>query len=180
VRVLERIAVGVVSLGLAIGIIVVLSGGPLAGRDHPTVSGDPNLVGVSYRDQGDRILASGVPHPAYDSSPPTSGPHASASVHSDDSLLSDDQLLQALSTGNIVFLYGTLQPPSALVAQADAVTAPFSPALARAGQAVILARRPGTQGIVAVAWTRLLRVSQAQDPRLRTFAAYWLGRGAGK
>ena len=54
----------------------------------------------------------------------------------------------------------------------------FTPALAAAGQAVILARRPGTDGLIGLAWTRMLRVSAAQDPALREFIQGFLGRGA--
>ena len=45
--------------------------------------------------------------------------------------------------------------------------------------AVILARRPGTGGLIGLAWTHMIKVGQAKDPRLREFAAFWLGRGAG-
>ena len=75
-------------------------------------------------------------------------------------------------------MYGTRSPPKALRDLVDSVAAPFSPALAAAGQAVILGSRPGTRGLVALAWTRLLRVSGAGDPRLRTFILQWLGAAA--
>ncbi|MGH2856285.1 MAG: hypothetical protein ACRDMJ_02240, partial [Solirubrobacteraceae bacterium] len=60
---------------------------------------------------------------------------------------------------------------------ARTVAPPFTPALAAAGGAIVLAYRPGVDGIVALAWTRMLRVSSAQDPALRAFAQFWLGRG---
>jgi hypothetical protein len=55
---------------------------------------------------------------------------------------------------------------------------PFTPALAAAGDAVILAPRRGTAGVVALAWAHLLRVRDASDPALREFVGFWLGRGA--
>jgi hypothetical protein len=55
---------------------------------------------------------------------------------------------------------------------------PFDPALVQAGQSVILARRPGTQGVVALAWRHLLRAPSGSDPELARFAEFWLGRGA--
>ncbi len=55
---------------------------------------------------------------------------------------------------------------------------PFTPALAATGDAVILAPRPGTAGVVALAWAHLLRVQQPSDPALRQFIGFWLGRGA--
>ena len=43
---------------------------------------------------------------------------------------------------------------------------------------MILARRLGTSGLVALAWTHLLRVGSASDPQLGQFVSLWLGRGA--
>jgi hypothetical protein len=43
---------------------------------------------------------------------------------------------------------------------------------------VILAQRTGTNGIVALAWTHMLRVRRPDDPQLPGFIDYWLGRGA--
>jgi hypothetical protein len=114
----------------------------------------------------------------YDSNPPTSGAHIPVPVTRDDSQLSDDQLLQALEVGNIVFIYGTSTPPRGLSALADAVASPFTPALAASGQAVILAHQPGTRGVIGLAWAHMVRVSAVGDPALRSFAAFWLGRGA--
>jgi hypothetical protein len=55
----------------------------------------------------------------------------------------------------------------------------FDPSLAAAGQAVIIAPRQGTRGVVAVAWRHLQRAPSATDPAIRDFAEAWLGRGAG-
>jgi hypothetical protein len=61
---------------------------------------------------------------------------------------------------------------------ANRLASPFTPALAAAGQAVILARRPGTIGIDGLAWAHAVSVRYASDPRLAQFAQFWLGRGA--
>ena len=74
--------------------------------------------------------------------------------------------------------YGTRQPPAGLTRFARSVAPPFTPALAATGDAVILARRPGTDGLVALAWTHLLRVNTASDPQLGQFVSFWLGRQA--
>lgn len=177
-RWLERLAITVVALAIAVGVIAFLSGGLLAGRDQPGVSGDGTPVGVRYRDQGHALLAPGAPHPEYDSEPPTSGAHVPVAVEHDYAQLSDDQLLQALQVGDIVIMYGASNPPADLRALADSIAAPFTPALAAAGQAVILARRPGLSGLIGLAWTRSIRVSSVQDPALRSFTQSWLGRGA--
>jgi hypothetical protein len=42
---------------------------------------------------------------------------------------------------------------------------------------VILAQRQGVNGVIALAWTRLVHVPSASDPQLRAFALFWLGQG---
>jgi len=177
VRVVERIAIVVASLVLSIGLILLLSG-YFAGRDQAAVSGGTTGPGQAFSDLGHSALSPGQPRPSYSSDPPTSGPHVPEAVTRDGATLNDDQLLQALQLGNVVIVYGTKQPPSGLAKFASAAAPPFTPALAATGDAVILARRPGTQGLVALAWTHLLRVSSPSDSQLGQFVSFWLGRGA--
>ena len=177
-RLLERVLIVIVSLAISIGVIALLSGGLLAGRDTPGVAGTASGPGVAYRDQGDTLLRPGQMRPVYDSDPPTSGPHLPAPVTRNGAQLSDDELLQALASGDVVLLYGSRTPPSGLSSVAGSMAPPFTPALAASGQAVVLGRRPGTAGIVALAWAHAQRVSVATDPALRTFVQFWLGRGA--
>jgi hypothetical protein len=107
--------------------------------------------------------------------PPTSGPHRPEAVTRDGVPLSDDQLLEALHLGNVVFAYDG--SAAALRKVQDEVAGPFDPELAAAGQAVILARRPGVKSTIALAWRRELR---SDDPaQLRAFADAWLGQGPG-
>jgi hypothetical protein len=112
--------------------------------------------------------------------PPASGPHVLAPVRRDGSL-TRDQLLTALESGNVVLVYGGARADEAqLRAVQEDVAGPFDPTLATAGQAVVLDRRPGTSGVIALAWRRMLTVPKASDPRLRGFADAWLGKGAGQ
>jgi hypothetical protein len=175
-RSLERLLIVVAALAISIGVIALLSGGLLAGRDDPGVTAGQSGPGTQYRDQGNLHLRRGELRPVYDSNPPTSGPHIPEAVLRDGAELSNDQLLQALEVGNVVFMYGTRQPPGGLEAIAQAVGGPFTPALAASGQAVILARRPGTRGVIALAWTHMLHTLSGPD--LRGFAQFWLSRGA--
>ena len=71
--------------------------------------------------------------------PPTSGPHRPEPVERDQTELSDDQILEALHLGNVVIAYEGDAARPTLQARSPA----FDPDLAAAGQAVILARRPG-------------------------------------
>jgi len=107
--------------------------------------------------------------------------HAPAAIRSDrdGTRLSDDQLLHALELGDVVLLYGTRSAPPQLRALQQRLTGPFDPVLAANGAAVILAYRPGADGVTALAWRRVLHAPSASDPALEQFADYWLGRGAG-
>jgi hypothetical protein len=97
----------------------------------------------------------------------------------DGTRLSEDQTLHALELGDVVLLYGTSTPPAALRALQERVSGPFDPVLAANGAAVILGYRPGTKGVTALAWKRMLRAPSPAGPALQEFADYWLGRGAG-
>jgi len=107
-------------------------------------------------------------------------PQTPASIRRDGIQLSEDQLLHALELGDVVLVYGGARsPPPQLRALQEQVSGPFDPVLAANGAAVVLAYRPGTDGVVALAWQRILRAQSASDPALETFADYWLGRAGG-
>jgi hypothetical protein len=161
-----------------VAIIALLSGGLLAGRDAPGVSGASAGPGIAFADQGDEALRPGQLRPVYDSEPPTSGPHIPTALPPDGSPLSDDQLLSALAVGDVVIAYPPGRVPPGLAALAAAAAPPDRPALAASGQAVILAPFYGVTGIVALAWAHMDPVASASDPALRTFVVDWLGRGA--
>jgi hypothetical protein len=182
-KALERITIVVVSFALAIVAIGFLSG-YFTSHDPAGVTGTLGGPGLVFRDLGNAQLAPGQRRPAYDSNPPTSGPHVPTPVRSDRAILTDNQILSALSVGDIVLLYGGATPPPGLAQLARSTGGPFAPALAAAGNAVILARLPGIPGIIALAWTRMLpisgmaRVTGRDDAVLKQFIESWLGRGA--
>ena len=90
----------------------------------------------------------------------------------------DAQIVAWLERGNVVFFHGSAAAPRELSALARKLAGPFDPALAEAGQAVVLARRPGIDGVVALASRRILRTRSATDPQLERFASHWLGQPA--
>jgi len=173
----EWVAIVGVSLAIAAGAIALLSG-YFAGNDTPGVTGSSSGPGIAVKDMGDAHLRPGESHPRYSSNPPTSGPHVPVRVRKDRVVLSANQLLEALELGDVVLVYGSPAPPAGLEGVARANASPFTPALAASGQSVILARRPGTQGVVGLAWAHLIRVATPAAPSLRQFVQYWLGRGA--
>ncbi len=170
---LERVAIVLAGVGLAVGLIAVLSGF-FAGRDQAGVSATTIVPGQTYSDLGHGVLRRSQPTPAYNSDPPTSGAHRPARITRNGTALSDDQLLSALEAGDVVIFYGGARPPAPLRRLGPA----FSPALAASGRALILAPRPGIQGLIATAWTHLLLVASPDDPRLARFVHDLLGRGA--
>ncbi len=176
-RWLERLAIAVASLVLSIGLIAVLSGF-FAGRDQAGISGGASQIGQHFPNQGAAHLRPGELHPSYNSNPPTSGPHVPEPILHNETELTDDQLLQALEMGDVVIAYGTPAPPPGLRALADSVAGRFTPTLADTGQAVVFDHRPGTNGVIGLAWTRMLRTRSVHDPMLRQFAEQWLGHDA--
>lgn len=176
-RLLERVGILLASLALTFGLIALLSGF-FQSRDNASLAGAAGVPGQHFRDLGDGRLAPGQLRPAYDSNPPTSGPHVVRPVTRDWVALDDNELLSALAVGDVVITYSTARPPAALVSLARSVAGTFSRSLAATGQAVILSPAPHSHGFTGLAWTHLLRVARADDPRLSRFAAYWLGRGA--
>lgn len=182
-RRLRRFGAGLLTVAIALGGVILLLLF-FEGRDTSQLHRSTDTAsgpGQLFPDQGSAHLRPGdAPARAYASDPPTSGPHVPVAIRSDraGTRINDDQLLSALELGNVVVLYGEPGPPAALVALQRKVAGPFDPALAAAGQAIVLARRPGTTGVVAVAWRHLLRTPAAQDQALAQFASYWLGRGA--
>ncbi len=140
----------------------------LAGRDESQVASAPAGPGELQPDGG-----AGHDRPADPAvTLPTSGPHRPENVTRDRRTLTNDQILHALELGNVVLLYARDAPPPALEAIQRALSGGFDAELAAAGQAVILARRPGAGDGTALAWRRVLH-----GGALREFAETWLGRG---
>ncbi len=162
-RALLAVAVVVVAAAACVGLLAAF-----AARDSGQVGG-PVGPGTEELDRTSRD------DPA---TPPTSGPHQTEAVTRDRAELSDDQLLSALALGNVVLTYPDERPPEELVAIQQEVAGPFDPALAAAGQAVILTRRPDA-GVLGLAWQRRLVASGPDDPQLHDFAEAWLGQGSG-
>ena len=162
------VAAGAAAIGVLLLVVLVLSG-----RDKApvqTVQGP----GEAFHDQ---CAAHERTDPStYNSDPPTNGPHLPR-VPAREQLTDDDELLQALELGDVVILYPQRRPPAALRRLQDDLSGPFDRDVAAAGQAVILSRDPAIKQITGLAWRHRLRADSADDPRLRAFADFWLGKG---
>ena len=160
---MRRLALGLV------GAVVVIAGlvGLMAfatGRDDAGVADGGAAAGpgtYEERSQG---------------SPPTSGDHAQRNLTSEGAV-DDDALLTALEQGNVAIVHPQAEAPAALRQLQREISGPFDAELAAAGQMVILVRRPGADGIQALAYRRRLQADGPMDPQLRAFAEAWLGKG---
>ena len=172
------------ALPVLIGVAVVVAGliallSYFQGRDDAGVAGAPGVQGPGAL-EADRGAAHRPGAAAGERAvpPPTSGPHEERNVTSERDV-DDAALLHALELGDVVIAYPNARPPAALRALQREVSGAFDAELAAAGQMVVLVRRPGLDGVHALAWRRRLEASDAQDRRLRDFAEAWLGQGRG-
>jgi hypothetical protein len=79
--------------------------------------------------------------------------------------------------GNVVLLYSDERLTRRLRELALEIGGPSDGPLVAAGQAVLVRRRPGLRvPVVAVSASRRLDASGPDDPALRAFVEYWLGR----
>jgi hypothetical protein len=79
--------------------------------------------------------------------------------------------------GNVVLLHSDERLTLDLRRLAERIAGPPDPALTAAGQAVLVQQRPNLDvPVTAVTATRMLEASGPQDPALRAFVEYWLGR----
>jgi hypothetical protein len=83
--------------------------------------------------------------------------------------------LRLLRAGDVFLLYGGARAPAPLVALRDQLSGPPDEAIEAAGQAVILVRRAGADGVVALGGERILRTADPADPALEQFASQLLG-----
>ena len=81
--------------------------------------------------------------------------------------------------GNVVLLHSDERLTSELRALAARTAGRPSPELEAAGQAVLVQRRPNLAApVTAVTASRRLEATGADDPELRSFIEYWLGRAS--
>jgi hypothetical protein len=171
------VAIAIAALGVAFVAIALLSGF-FTSQDQPGFTGADAGPGIAFRDLGHAHLQPGQPHPVYNSHPPTSGAHVPDIPTANGAELTNDQLLEALELGDVVIMYGSPTAPPGLRAVARQVAPAFNPALVATGAQLIFARRPGTNGLIGLAWAHMIRTTSATDPTLKAFAQYWIGRGA--
>jgi hypothetical protein len=84
-----------------------------------------------------------------------------------------------VAAGNVVLLYSDERLTRRVREFAADVGGPPDPALVAAGQAVIVRRQPNLRvPVVALTSTHRLDAAGPDDPALRSFVEYWLGKEA--
>ena len=174
-RALRVVLAVVVALAAVVGVLLFVQSRDKSQVDSGSAGAD--APGKLLPDQGaeHRRAPAGF---RYATDPPASGPHLPAAITRDRTILSTDQLLNGLQLGDVALVYAGHQGQEQVLRQLqNDVSGPFQPALAGTGQMVLLDKRPGTKGVIALAWRRMLTVPSVNDPRLRAFADAWLGTG---
>ena len=85
-----------------------------------------------------------------------------------------------LRAGNVILTFRRAEDGAVLRALAEDVAGEPDPALEEVGQSVIVLRRPNQSAgaVVGHAFGRRLVVDRPDDPEVRRFTEYWLGRAA--
>jgi Protein of unknown function (DUF3105) len=129
-----------------------------------------NLPGVQFADQGNlHVVSADTPHEAYNSDPPTSGPHlpyiAPWGVHTRP--IVRELQVHNLEDGGVVVQYNCECPD--LVAKLKAIVDKYD-------RHVILAPYPGMKYKIALtAWTRLDTLDEFDEGRMRRFIEAYRG-----
>src|SRR5438128_1548121 len=151
-------------VGGVVGVTVVVLVGYFAYKAAP---GQP---GVRFSDQGNlHIPTETTPHEAYNSDPPTSGPHlpyiAPWGVHTRP--ISKELQVHNLEDGGVVVQYNCDCPD--LVAKLKAIVDKYE-------RHVVLAPYPGMKHKIALtAWTRIETMDQLDEGRVRRFIDAYKG-----
>jgi hypothetical protein len=87
----------------------------------------------------------------------------------------DATQVRLLRAGDVYLLYGDRRAPAELRALQERLSGAPDAALEEAGQAVVLVRRAGLDGVVALGGERILTTADPADPALEQFASTLLG-----
>ena len=124
---------------------------------------EKNRPGEVYTEQGREHIAVGSAHPAYNSNPPTSGPHyaeeATWGIYQKE--LPDEQLLHNLEHGGIWISYTGIDQDTQNQLEALAKKDP--------DKMVVTPRAKDDAKIVVASWTRLLKLDQFNEAEIAAF-----------
>ena len=149
------------ALWWVLGLIVV--GGSIAALIWLSVQSDKNRPGVAVEEQGREHIATGTPHPDYNSNPPTSGWHYAGEalwgVYQKE--LPDEQVLHNLEHGGIWISYVGID--KATIDQIETLAKKYPDKM------IVTPRATDDAKIVVASWARLLKLDRFDEAQLVGF-----------
>jgi hypothetical protein len=166
-------AIIIVAAGALIAIFIV-------GNQSDSVSkANAPLLGDKHADLGQKHIAAGVQHEAYNSNPPSSGSHyaSPAPWGIKDSELPDETLIHNLEHGGIEIAYKP-DLPQAQIDQLKKIVATF-PASSKFNEtkAVLVPRATNDHPIELAAWTYTLSLESVEQNKIIDFYNGHLDKG---
>lgn len=134
-----------------------------------------NLPGERFASQGNRHVPLGANVPAYNSDPPTSGPHtaelAAWGTYGPDDVVEDQRALHNMEDGGVIIWYRPADDPDATLERLDALDR-----IAASYRRVVIAPRPDMPTDYAMtAWQRLQRFETIDEEGMTAFLAAFEG-----
>jgi len=172
------LTVGTVAVAVVYFVFFAGSGGTSAAAALPERGDDALLEGVQqFPSEGTQHVQPGTDL-QYDTSPPTSGPHYSATVSA--GYYTDQQspgaLVHTLEHGAVIVYYD----PGAVDEQTRAELREYANEYTGTWQSVVVVPNPSEDpesAYVLTAWRHMLRLESYDSATLRAFLAEFLGRG---
>lgn len=125
--------------------------------------GKKELIGKPFPSQGQTHIGIGTAHPAYNSNPPTSGPHyakpADWGIYETE--LPDEQLVHNLEHGGIWISYNGIDAETKLKIEDFAKKHP--------DKMIVTQRTKNDIGITLASWTRLLKLDAFDETTTAAF-----------
>ncbi|HUP26359.1 MAG TPA: DUF3105 domain-containing protein [Candidatus Limnocylindrales bacterium] len=154
-------------------VVILLTVGVIGYAVHKKPAA-PQRLGVEHPDQGQQHIDVGQQHEAYNSDPPSSGPHYSNQlapttwgVHTEE--LADEILVHNEEHGGILVTYRPDLPADQIKKLQELFAAPYSRKDFHPLKVVVIPRSKNTKPIELASWTRTLSLDNYDENALVQF-----------
>ena len=158
----KKVIVGIVALTILIIVGGVWLSGNKSAKNNEKLS--KVMMGEKIPDQGGEHVAKGTPHIAYNSNPPTSGPHwagvAGGGVKNE--IVPDELVLHSMEHGAVVVWYREDLAQS----DVDKIKETFNNA---SGKKMMLARKDLDVPVALTSWGYLLKLQTIDEAKIKEF-----------